>query len=145
MTMQQESKPKRKVRFSSPTQSVMAGAAVLLPTLTLVPLGGLYLWEHGLLLWWALGALGVAGAITAGLHYALSRAPRPAETLPRDSQAEGDVHWTKAEAEAWKDVLAIAARVEVDKMTNTDYFLTLGQQTLDSVAKRLHGEKPDAL
>lgn len=145
MTMPQEPKPRRRVRFSSPTQSVMAGAAILLPTLTLVPLGGLYLWEHGLLLWWALAALGAAAGITAGLHYALARSPPSPESPPRDAQAEGDVHWTKAEAEAWKDVLAIAARVEVDKMSNAEYFLALGQQTLDSVAKRLHGEKPDAL
>ena len=100
MTMPQEPKPKRRVRFSSPTQSVMAGAAILLPTLTLVPLGGLYLWEHGLLLWWALASLGAAAGITAGLHYALARSPPSAESPPRDAQAEGDVHWTKAEAEA---------------------------------------------
>ncbi len=145
MTPQPESPPKRAVRLSSPTQRVLAGAALLLPTLTLVPLGGLYLWEHGLLLWWALGALLVGGAITAGLHHALSRPARGPEILPDDAQAQGDAHWTKAEAEAWKDVLAIAARVEVDKMTSADYFVELGQRTLDSVAKRLHGEKSDAL
>ncbi|MEZ5899233.1 MAG: hypothetical protein R3D51_07030 [Hyphomicrobiaceae bacterium] len=140
-----ETKKSPAFRFSSPTQSVMAGAAVLLPTLTLVPLGGLYLWEHRLLLWWALAALIMAAGISLALRYALPPHTRADPIPPGDQQSKGDVHWTRSEAEAWKDVLAIAARVDVDKMTSTDYFVELGQQTLDSVAKRLHGEKPDAL
>lgn len=133
------------VRLTSPTQRILAGAAILLPTLTLVPLGGLYLWEYGLVLWWALGALVLATSMSLGLRWTLRRTPITTKVLPDGALAKGDEHWTKAEEEAWQDVLAIAARVDVDRLTDQNYILQLGQQTLDCVAKRLHGEKTDAL
>lgn len=45
---------------------ILALVAIALPTLSLLPLGGLYLWEKGYLLMWALSAL-----VCIGLVYAL--------------------------------------------------------------------------
>lgn len=132
-------------RLTAGTRGVLAGAALLLPTLTLVPLGGLYLWEHGLLLWWALFAFVCVAALTAALKWLLrspQRAPVPnPETLDRHP----DAYWSTEERRAWDDVLAIALKVDPDKMTSLDSFVELGQQTLDAVARRLHPEKSDPL
>lgn len=131
--------------FSSATRGVLAVAALLLPSLTLVPFGGLYLWEHGLLLWWAVGALVTILLVTLIVRKLLSPAThvRPQPNVTIDSDPEK--YWSDEEARAWQDVLALAARVEVDRMNSSDYFFELGQKTLNTVAQRLHPEKTDAL
>lgn len=135
----------RSSRLTAGTRGVLAGAALLLPTLTLVPLGGLYLWEHGLLLWWALFAFICVAALTAGLKWLLRTPQRPPMPSPEALDQHPDAYWSIEERRAWDDVLAIALKVDPDKMTSLDSFVELGQQTLDAVARRLHPEKSDPL
>lgn len=143
MSMAQGSPERR--RFSSATRGILAAAALLLPSLSLLPLGGLYLWEHGWLLWWALAALACVALTTGALKWLL-RAPSRVEPVPSTLlEAGADPHWSDEEIRAWKDVLHIAARVDADQITSTGYFVDLGQATLNAVARRLHPEKSDAL
>ncbi len=133
---------------SAATRSVIAGAALLLPTLTLVPLGGLYLWEHGLLLWWAVFAFACVAVLTGALKWLLRSPPRtPVQTeqaLDGDAQSP-DPYWSRQERLAWDDVMQIAVAADPEKITSLDSFVALGQQTLDAVSRRLHPEKTDAL
>lgn len=142
--------PKRRSAGAG-TRGILAGAALLLPTLTLVPLGGLYLWEHGLLLWWALFALASVVILSSALKWLL-RAPPPPVANPGPSgrageagTQEADPYWSPKELLAWNDVVQIAVKVDPEKITSLDSFVALGQQTLDAVARRLHPEKTDAL
>lgn len=138
-------------RQSAPagTRGVLAGAALLLPSLTLVPLGGLYLWEHGLLLWWALFALACVAGLTGALKWLLRPPVQTADHVVgpagRASTQDADAYWSPHERQAWDDVVQIAVTVDPEKITSLDSFVALGQKTLDAVARRLHPEKSDAL
>lgn len=141
---------KRERRQSAPagTRGVLAGAALLLPSLTLIPLGGLYLWEHGLLLWWALFALACVATLTGALKWILRAPVQTAEHVSPAGHAnthDADAYWGPQERRAWDDVVQIAVTVDPEKITSLDSFVALGQQTLDAVARRLHPEKSDAL
>lgn len=133
---------------SAGTRSVLAGAALLLPTLTLVPLGGLYLWQHGLLLWWALFAFACVALLTGALKWLLRSPQRAQVQTPQSSDGStqsADPYWSIQERLAWDDVVQIAVKVDPEKITSLDSFVELGQQTLDAVSRRLHPEKTDAL
>jgi predicted GTPase len=124
---------------------------LLLPTLTLVPLGSIWLWERGLLLYWAIAASLVVGSVYL-LWQRLLPPPRQAETGATADRATADPalrsraeelrdpSWTPAEEQAWSDVLAMADGVDVARLTSQDAVLDLARRTVESVARRLHPE-----
>ena len=65
---------------------ILVTACLILPTLSLLPLGGLYLWEKGWLLHWAVLALCVSGTIALIevllLRREVERQPKGASPLP---------------------------------------------------------------
>lgn len=126
--------------------------SLLLPTLTLVPLGSIWLWERGLLLYWAIVASVLVGAVYV-LWQRLLPPPRHAEaSATRDGSTAADPalraraeelrdpSWTPAEEQAWSDVLAIADGVDVASLTSQDAILELSRRTVEAVARRLHPE-----
>lgn len=122
---------------------ILIASALLLPSLSLLPLGGLYLWEKGYLLWWGLGSL-----VTVGLILLLERRLIwPATPLSAGSDGvTGQTHlYSPREEDAWRDVLAISARIEPDKLSSQQAVIDLGLETVEAVARRLHPEKDDAL
>lgn len=120
-------------------------SALLLPTLSLVPLGGMYLWDKGWLLWWALGALVAVGIAVLMQRSLLSQATQVAEDVTA-APAGGTLEYrTRLETLAWSDVRSIATNVDIDKLDDADAIIALGQKTVDAVARRLHPEKPDAV
>jgi predicted GTPase len=117
--------------------------ALLLPAASLIPLGTLWLWEHGYILDWALGTV----VVVAGAYY-LQRnliVPVPATSPDLEDVDSGDEGWTPRQAEAWDHVLTLASRVPADRMTSRDGVLNLGLETIELVAKRLHPERRDPL
>lgn len=122
---------------------ILLSLGLLLPSLTLVPLGGLYLWDKGWLLWWALAALTAVGLIVLlerRLIWPASRALPPGEAVTDQTQT-----YSPREEAAWRDVLAIAQRIEPDKLGSQQAVIDLGLATVEAVAKRLHPEKDDPL
>jgi predicted GTPase len=123
----------------------LLAVALVLPTVSLVLLGSLWLWQHGYVLYWALGTcLAVAGA------YFLERkliVPLPAATVEelQDAVAPSDPGWTPRQEEAWADVVALASKVSPDRMSSRDGVVNLGLETVELVAKRLHPERDDPL
>ena len=115
---------------------ILVSAALLLPTLSLLPFGAMYLWQQGWMLWWALGALGLVGAVTLWQHYLLSTPPR---RQPPAAVAEFGVTrdpsgapMSPAEQSAWEDVRRIADTVVVEELTSVQALVDLGQQTVDA-------------
>ena len=72
---------------------VLLAVALLLPSLSLIPLGTLWLWEHGYLVYWAIGVCVAVVAV-----YQLEKrliVPLPAEALSdADASDPGDAGWT---------------------------------------------------
>ncbi len=131
----------------NPRLALLAVAA-LLPAASLVPLGTLWLWDHGYIVYWAIGTC----LVVAGIYHLERRliVPLPAEAkrnaaLDAALADPGDHDWTPRQAEAWDDVMRLAASVEAERMTSRDAVLNLGLETIEVVAKRLHPERRDPL
>jgi hypothetical protein len=126
-------------------RAILIGAALLLPTLSLVPLGGLYLYANGWLLHWAVAALVVAGAAFLIERSWLRSGERRLARLAHDDAEHRRAGRLTLADRAWADVRAIAKRVDIDRLQSTEAVLALGQRTIDAVARRMHPEKPDAV
>ena len=116
---------------------------LVLPSLTLIPLGGMWLWERGFILYWALAA-GLLVALASLAQRWLFRTPTrrtSADAPEAATDIEADMaKWTNLEKQAWQDVVALAARVEPNRVTGQDEALALGLETIETVARRIHPE-----
>ena len=137
-------KPRRNLGYS---RAVLLIIALLLPTITLIPLGGLWLWQQGYVVPWAIATC----LVVTGLFYLQTRliaGPAPAGPAPspeKDADAVMDAAWTPRQAEAWDDVTALASKANPERMSSRDGLLKLGLETIEVVARRLHPERKDPL
>lgn len=114
----------------------------VLPSLSLIPLGGIWLWQQGYALHWVIGAaIFVVMAFLLQL-YLFRRLDIPLKGAAQPPPPVDDVSasWTPREAEAWTAVQTIADTVDIDDLSSWDAFVSLGQRTVEAVAKSLHPE-----
>lgn len=123
---------------------IFVTGAMLLPTLSLVPLGGLYLWSHGLLLWWGLAALAIT-SVGFLLQKSLVRGDAVSSEPGGDSATPPEVNWNPKEEAAWQDVKVIAAGIDIDRIDSSQAIVELAHRTVNAVAERLHPQRADAL
>ncbi|HEX5665859.1 MAG TPA: hypothetical protein VFX71_03395 [Hyphomicrobium sp.] len=127
------------------TRIILIAAALLLPSLSLLPLGGLYLYQNGWLLYWALAALAVAmSGFLVERAWMSSGERRLAKLEAADERLRREGHLTLSDR-AWGDVRAIASKVDPETLTSAEDVLKLGQRTIDAVARRMHPEREDAI
>ncbi len=127
------------------SRTLLLIVALLLPTVSLIPLGGLWLWQHGYVVYW-----GVATCIVVtGLYYLEKRLiTGPAPTTPRPEEstdAVSDAAWSPLQSAAWDDVMALASTANAERLSSRDAALNLGLETIETVARRLHPERKDPL
>ena len=119
------------------------GIGLVLPSLTLIPLGSLWLWERGLILYWAV-ATGLLVALAAFVQRRLLREPAQrkanVDAATDDGLTADMAAWTPLEKLAWHDVVALAGRVDPGRVTSQDDALALGLETIEAVAHRIHPE-----
>ena len=120
-------------------RAVMLGLAMFLPVLSLVPLGSVWLWQHGLLLYWVVGAL----AATAAFYGLEARLLPPARTRTTDvNEGSSPIGETQKELAARKAVARLAADVEPSQLESRADIAALAVRTIETVAGELHpGEK----
>ena len=125
--------------------SLVGGLA--LPTLTLIPLGSIYLWQHGWLLYWA-----IIATILVLIAYAVQRTLLPEHTAPTttrepnsDATEIPDPTWTPLETKAWADVEVVARRADPGRITSQAAALQLAFETIETVARRIHPEVAEPL
>lgn len=125
--------------------------ALLIPALTLIPLGSLWLWQHGLLYYWAAAALLVVAVV-----YGLQRRIFPAATAKKaaedarsafddEQSAKETLGWSPIEEQAWADVKLLARNTDPGTIASRDDLFKLAQVTVETVAKRIHPEEKDPL
>ena len=88
----------------------LLAVALVLPTVSLILLGSLWLWQNGYLLYW-----GLATCVAVAAAYYLERGlmvplPTVADGRPEEAEDRGDPVWTPRQEQAWTDVMALAAR-----------------------------------
>jgi len=115
---------------------IIALIALSLPTLSLLPLGGLYLWEKGYLLIWALAALTSVALIYALQWMMLRNPPARIDVSPPDPWL--DDFSTPAEKSAWSDVRTLAQSTDPAEIDSSDAAFDLAVKTIGTVAKTMH-------
>jgi len=114
--------------------------ALLLPMLSLLPLGWMWLWERGWALYWIAAAFTLSiiayCAQAIALRHTLREVPEP--IVEDDEKVAPDPSWTAREQAAWTAVEAIAANVKPSELTDRDRFLNLGLRTIEAVARQIH-------
>jgi predicted GTPase len=129
-------------------RGAMIFLALLLPMISLMPLGWLWLWQRGYALYWLAAAFSlaivgyVAQVIT--LRRTLRETPEPALDTAAD-KVPPDPSWTAREQAAWTAVEAIAANVRPAELTDRDRVLNLGIRTIEAVARQIHPQDRNPL
>lgn len=115
---------------------------VLLPALSLVPLGSVWLWQNGLLIPWAVLACSSTLAAYAFQRWLLG--PR-ASTMPalgesREPPEEDDEKrpLSPREANAWREVERLADSVSLTELGTRDGITSLGLTAIEAVARQIH-------
>ncbi|TVP87042.1 MAG: GTP-binding protein HSR1 [Thioalkalivibrio sp.] len=121
---------------------------LVLPFLLLIPLGVLWLWQEGWLLWWLTGAaiLALVGYLPAWWWRRGQRERLQAEGgEERPPDSEPGTEWSPRDLEAWQEVRQIAAGVDRDIVTDRDRLLGAARETIERVARHYHPEERDPI
>jgi uncharacterized protein len=121
------------------SRAILVAVALLLPAVSLIPLGSFWLWEHGYIIHWAIAT---CVAVT-GIYYLQTRLIVPEHPVAADAADPGSAAWTLRQAHAWDDVLRLAADVQPGRMTSHDAVMNVALETIETVARRLHPERAD--
>ncbi|CAN5653246.1 hypothetical protein BH18PSE1_BH18PSE1_12070 [soil metagenome] len=118
-------------------------AVLVLPAITLLPLGLLWLWQQGLILEWLLVLACLGGAAWLTLVW-LNR--KHTVALTDKPEVQPDPHWPDRNRDAWDKATAIT-----EKLTLADYplddparLIELGRETITTVARHYHPESKNA-
>ena len=132
----------RKTSIGIP-RTVLLAVALALPAASLIPLGSLWLWQNGFILYWAI----ISCIVVLAIYYFERRLLAPPAALPalEEDAAPADSRWSPRQDEAWADVKALAANVDPNRLSSRDAVVSLGLETIEVVAKRLHPERGDPL
>lgn len=136
---------------------ILITIGLLIPALSLIPFGSLWLWQNGYLIHWTAFALTAVLAV-----YLLQRRLLPKRSLDEaagDQQAKDSVeatppasrapelarnlNWSPAEEQAWRDVETLAAKADPELIAAQDGLLKLGRETIEAVARNLHPGRDD--
>jgi uncharacterized protein len=129
-------------------RGAMIFLALLLPLASLLPLGWLWLWQHGYALYWLAAAFAIAACAFLVQVIALRRsvAQTPiAEAADEAATVAPDPGWSAREQAAWAAVEAIATGVRPDELTDRDKVLNLGLRTIEAVARQIHPQDRNPL
>ncbi len=127
----------------------MLAVAFLLPIVSLIVFGSLWLWQNGYLIYWAIAACVVTTLIFTIEWLSFRRIEKSAPAVPKDDPAEEelapDPGWTPLEAEAWEDVRNISRTLDPGSLDSFQAVFDLGQRTVETVARKFHPNVEDAL
>lgn len=133
-------------RASSMTFSprwLLAIVGIVLPVITLLPLGFMWLWQQGLILEWLLVLACVGGAAWLLLVW-MNR--KHTVVLTNGSEVQPDPYWPDRNRAAWDKATAIT-----EKLTPADYplddpqrLIELGRETITAVARHYHPKSRNA-
>jgi uncharacterized protein len=134
------------VKVSKPrggySRAILLAVALLLPAVSLIPLGSLWLWEHGYVIHWALGT---CLAVT-GVYYLQRRLLVPLAVVRQIAGDDpGSAAWSPRQAQAWDDIQRLAAGLDPERMGSRDGALEVAHEAISTVARRMHPERGDPL
>src|SRR5215470_15997946 len=112
---------------------------VALPWLSLLVLGIVWLWQGGRVWIWALAAAAI-GLLSWPLWRSVKRRSAQDARTALGDLAQPSREWHVAERDAWSLVLAIADETAPLSFLEIDPLLAVARNTIEAVARRLHGD-----
>ena len=131
----------------NPLRLAIVFLGLLLPTLALIPLGSLWLWQHGYLIHWAIATL--ACTLIAYIFERTTLSTEPSRADTSDAVAEviavgaGEAERKRIAAEAAVKVLAKG--VSTNDIASWNDLLNTGLKTVETVAKVYHPDRQDPM
>ena len=122
---------------------VLLVVAVVVPWLSLLALGIVWLWQGGHVWRWAIAAAALSLLVWPLSRIVRGRANKEARVVLGDI-AEPSRGWTTVERDAWSDVLAIADKTEPFSFIEIEPFFARAVATIEAVARRLHPQAQTA-
>jgi uncharacterized protein len=119
---------------------------LVLPILLLIPLGIVWLWQEGFLLWWlVLAAVFALAGYLPALWWRRRERARLQATGGDDQTptSEPGAEWSPRDLKAWEEVRRIADEVDRDIVTDRDRLLGTARDTIERVARHYHPEVRD--
>jgi uncharacterized protein len=128
-------------------RTAMITLALFLPVISLIPLGSLWLWQNGYLLYWILGAFVVSSTSFVVEMWLVKRAKPASITISGNETVTGEAEasWTPRERAAWDAVQQLASATDPAQLTSREALLDLGVRTIETVARNIHPEDKDPL
>ena len=135
----------RRTKAQRSERMILALVALFLPTASLIPLGGLYLWKEGYVLWWAAAALSTVGVVSL-IEWWKFRRKGPLEAGVPVLAADGTTEPAATiEERAWRSVREIERGIDIDKLDSAKALGDLASRIVRAVAKHYHPEANDAI
>lgn len=137
--------PRRAKRAAS---LILIAFGLLVPALSLIPLGSLWLWQNGYLLYWTAFAFAAVALVYFAQRGLLPQTTAPSEDSQSEAAARPDddalrLGWSPVEEQAWKDVRELAQRTDPETVASPEALLNLAQDTIATVATRVHAGRND--
>jgi len=134
----------------TPLRMAIIFLGLLLPTVALIPLGSLWLWQHGFLIHWALATL--ACTLIAYIFERVTLGPKVAPQRPPSSPINADLEVTTLRIDndprrkkATAAVEALAASTSPEAIASWNHLLNSGLETVETVAKVYHPDRADPM
>jgi predicted GTPase len=137
-----------KAKVERTARLAIVAFGLFVPALSLIPLGSIWLWQHGYLIYWAGFTLVAVTAAYFGQRWLFQDKSQPAVDSGETADADGvgaRLGWSPLEEQAWADVNSLARRVDPDRLGSQESLLLLGRETIATVARRLHPGRSDPL
>ncbi len=125
---------------------LMTVIALLLPLISLVLLGSLWLWQNGYVLYWALAACSIT-LITYAIERWVLRFDATDTIAPAGAKLaeQPNPSWSVREAAAWASVVELSKEVKPLALESRDEVFDLGVRTIETVARSMHPGEEHAL
>lgn len=126
----------RKRRGNRLLRTLFASAGLAIPTLSLVPLGSIWLWQHGYLLYWAIGTF-CSVLLFVGIEWwLLHRSGALPESAP--NEILDAIGWSEREKQAWSAVNEFADSLQPTTVFGEKALTVLAVKTIELVARHIH-------
>jgi hypothetical protein len=110
--------------------------AILLPSLALLPLGFLWLWQQSAAIWWFLGAA-LLGVVAFALKLSIAQTAKVEAEGMAERASPASPEWGLREKEAWRHVEQIGRETEPLSFEAEPITKVL-ERTVDAVAEHFH-------
>lgn len=128
-------RPRKRKTGIAYLRAALIASGLVIPTLSLIPFGSIWLWQHGYLVHWAIAVFATTSAAWLIQRLVLPKDEAAAEAIPEDTKPGNKTARTPIEERAWQEVRKLAASTSPDALTTREGALAVAVSVVEQVAK----------